>query len=153
MNRSVASDLTIDQLLAILPHRGPFLMVDRVVERDEGRSCLALKRISFGDPLVGTGPLPSELNPFMLIEAMSQTAALAAARPAQAGAPRVGFLAAVRDFRAVRPPVPGDTLTIRAEVLGRFGRLVKVQGTVMVDDETIGEAELTLSVPGEVENG
>ena len=153
MNRSVASDLTIDQLLAILPHRGPFLMVDRVVERHEGRSCLALKRITFGDPLVRTGPLPSQLNPFMLVEAMSQTAALAAARPGRDDAPRVGFLAAIRDFRVVRPPVPGETLAIRAEVLGRFGRLIKVQGTVSVDDETIGEAELTLSVPGEAEHG
>jgi 3-hydroxymyristoyl/3-hydroxydecanoyl-(acyl carrier protein) dehydratase len=112
-----------------------------------------LKRITFGDPLVGTGPLPSELNPFMLVEAMSQTAALAAARPAQAGSPRVGFLAAVRDFRVERAVVPGDTLAIRAEVLGRFGRLVKVQGTVQVDGDTIGSAELTLSVPEEVESG
>ena len=47
--------------------------------------------------------------------------------------------------------MPGDTLEIRAEVVGRFGALVKVMGTVDVEGERIGEAELTLSVPREVE--
>ena len=76
-------------------------------------------------------------------------------RPGDAGSapPLVGFLAAIRDFRAGRRAVPGDTLKIRAEVLGRFGGLVKVMGTVDVDGERIGEAELTLSVPREVERG
>ncbi len=152
------------EILDALPHRSPFLMVDRIVERRGGHSCLALKRVSFGDPFlrIGSGVVPPELNPFFLVEAMSQTAALAAVDPdngsalpagAGPGPPLVGFLAAIRNFRTLRPAVPGDTLEIRAEVVGRFGGLVKVVGTVEVDGELIGEAELTLSVPREVENG
>lgn len=153
------------EILDILPHRSPFLMVDRVIERRPGHSCLALKRVTFGDPGMRTGhgvSLP-ELNPFLLVEAMSQTAALAAVHPdssgperaveQRTGRPKVGFLAAVRDFRAERKVVPGDTLEIRAEVIGRFGGLVKVMGTVDVDGERVGSAELTLSVPREVESG
>ncbi len=151
------SALTLDEILAILPHRSPFLMVDRVVERRHGHSCLALKRVTFGEPGIrtGEGPALPELNPLFLVEAMSQTAALAAAKPGggAAGGPMVGYLAAIRNFRAVRRAVPGDTLEIRAEVVGRFGDLVKVMGTVDVDGERIGEAELTLSVPREVERG
>ncbi len=152
----------LEEILAVLPHRSPFLMVDRVLERRQGHSCLALKRVTFGDPCIGTGDgaAPPGLNPFFLVEAMSQTAALAAAHPAggalppgegRAGRPLVGFLAAIRDFRAHRRAVPGDTLEIRAEVRGRFGGLVKVMATVDVDGERIGEAELTLGVPREVD--
>lgn len=149
-------------ILALLPHRSPFLMVDRVIERRQGHSCLALKRVTFGDPLIRTadGAWPPGLNPFFLVEAMSQTAALAAARPAdepgtaedRSAQPKAGFLAAVRDFISERRAVPGDTLEIRAEVVGRFGRLVKVMGTVDVDGQRIGSAELTLSVPQVMEN-
>lgn len=154
----------MSEILALLPHRSPFLMVDRVIERRQGHSCLALKRVTFGDPGIRTGhgaALP-ELNPFFLVEAMSQTAALAAVQPGgsgseragdQTGQPKVGFLAAVRDFRSERRAVPGDTLEIRAEVIGRFGVLVKVLGTVSIDGELIGSAELTLSLPREVESG
>ncbi len=146
------------EVLALLPHRSPFLMVDRMVERRPGHSCLALKRVTFGDPVIRTndGALPPGLNPFFLVEAMSQTAALAAVAEVgdrSAVKPMVGFLAAVRDFRALRRAVPGDTLEIRVEVLGRFGELVKVKGRVSVDGELIGEAELTLSVPREVSHG
>jgi 3-hydroxyacyl-[acyl-carrier-protein] dehydratase len=149
--------LTLDEILAVLPHRSPFLMVDRVVERRQGHSCLALKRVTFGDPCIrtGEGPALPELNPLFLVEAMSQTAALAVAEPGggAVAAPLVGYLAAIQDFRCRRPAVPGDTLEIRVEVVGRFGGLVKVRGTVDVDGERIGEAELTLSVPREVERG
>jgi len=146
------------EVLALLPHRSPFLMVDRIVERRPGHSCLALKRVTFGDPGIRTNDsaLPPGLNPFFLVEAMSQTAALAAVVEAgdrSADQPMVGFLAAVRDFRALRRAVPGDTLEIRAEVLGRFGGLVKVKGWVEVDGELIGEAELILSLPREVSHG
>lgn len=150
---SAAAATGLDEILAILPHRSPFLMVDRVIERRQGHSCLALKRVTFGDPGIRTGDgdrLP-ELSPFFLVEAMSQTAALAAAQPPpETGRPRVGFLAAIKDFHTERQAVPGDTLEIRAEVVGHFGGLVKVMGTVEVDGERIGKAELILSVPREV---
>jgi len=154
MSAAVASGP--DEILAILPHRSPFLMIDRLVSRVPGRSCLALKRVSFNDPGIRSGEdgRSPELNPFFLVEAMSQAAALAAAAPAgdgEGGEPRAGFLAAIRDFRASRRVEPGDTLEVRAEVLGRFGGLVKVAGRVDLDGETVGEAELTLSVPREVE--
>jgi 3-hydroxyacyl-[acyl-carrier-protein] dehydratase len=132
-------------------------MIDRLVQRVPGRSCLAIKRVSINDPGIRSGRdgRAPELSPFFLIEAMSQAAALAAAAPAGGGGagagPRAGFLAAIRDFRAGRRVAPGDTLEIRAEVLGRFGGLVKVAGRVDLDGETVGEAELTLSVPREVD--
>ena len=141
-------------LLAALPHRHPLLMIDRVLDRLPGRSCRALKRVSAGDPLSwAPGPAGAGLSPFLLVEAMSQAAALAflPAGGEAAAAPAVGYLAAVRDFRARAPVVPGDTLTVQVAISGRFGRLVRVEGTVERDGEELASAQLTLTLPGEAD--
>lgn len=116
-----------------LPHRYPFLLLDRVVDQQPGISARALCR-----PTASLFPLPQML----LIEMVAQTAGIAAVERQGDG----GFLAAVDQARFVRPPQTGETLEVSVRVLKSFGRLCLLEGEVTAGEETLLQVTLTLGV-------
>jgi len=118
---------------AYLPHRYPFLLLDRVLEQQPGISARTLSR-----PAASLFPLPQML----LIEMVAQTAGIAAVECQGDG----GFLAAVNQARFVRHPQPGETLEVSARVLKSFGRLCLLEGEVTAAEETLLQVTLTLGV-------
>lgn len=126
-----------------LPHRYPFLLLDRVIEVIPGQSAVAVKNLTRSDPLLDAdGCLPSVL----LAEAIAQCIGLAvlALRP-DSGA----VLARIDRFRVgARPVVAGDQLDVRARILRVFGATVKSRGVVRVNGRIRAAGELVLQLVG-----
>lgn len=132
-------------LRAVLPHRYPFLLVDRFVSQ-EGDRFVCTKNVSYNEPFfVGHFPQEPVMPGVLIVEAMAQAAAVGVAvREGLTEDPtRVGYLAAVDGARFRRKVVPGDVLRIEGEILAFRRRLCKVAANVTVDGEVAAEATLS----------
>ena len=132
------------EILKMLPHRFPFVMVDRILEFEAGESIKGLKNVTINEPFF-PGHFPTEpvMPGVLVVEGMAQVAALLAylTDPDMVGNKLVYFagLDAVRFRRKV---VPGDQLVFDLRVLNRKAKLMKVEGKAYVDGEVAAEAEL-----------
>ncbi|HPT93086.1 MAG TPA: 3-hydroxyacyl-ACP dehydratase FabZ [Limnochordia bacterium] len=135
----------IDQILALLPHRYPFLMVDKVVEVEAGKRLVAVKNVTINEPhFQGHYPRFPVMPGVLILEAMAQAGGLAAASSQQTGDPDVIPLLAAVDKAKFRKMVrPGDQLVIEVDVLKVGSRLAKVAAKALVEGELAAESELT----------
>jgi len=141
--------LHIAQIMRILPHRFPFLLVDRVIEVDPDKRIVALKNVSINEPFFtghfpGTPVMPAVLS----IEAMAQAGAilgLLERKPEELNNALV-YLTGVDEARFRRPIVPGDQMIITVEVLRRKAVVWKMKGEVHVGSELAAEATLLSSI-------
>lgn len=132
------------RLLAVLPHRFPMLLVDRVVELDPGRRAVAWKCVSANEPYFqGHFPGDPVMPGVMLVEAMAQVAAIAALTGHPEQEWRSLVLLALDRVRFRRPVVPGDRLVVCAELLRerrsvwRFAVRAEVEGVRVVEGEIL----------------
>jgi|SRR5690625_462535 len=127
---------------AVLPHRYPFLLVDRLVHADAERfECL--KNVSFNEPHFN-GHFPDEpvMPGVLILEALAQAAGLALGTLAEDD-PGTGYLTGIERARFRRKVVPGDVLRLTGEFLLNRRGLVKVQAEALVGSETAAEASLS----------
>ena len=136
--------IDIKGILDLLPHRYPFLLVDRVLEYEAGRSITGLKNVSMGEPCF-QGHFPGEpvMPGVLILEGMAQVGGLLAylSAPEMIGEKLVYFagLDRVRFRKVVRP---GDQLIFNLEMIKQKTRLTKMRGRALVDDQLVTEAEL-----------
>ncbi len=116
-------------------------MLDRIVERSEGRSIVCLKNVSANDFFVRGGPQGEAVMPWtLLVEAMAQASGLIMQREGRSSA----YLSGLKGVRFLRAAVPGDALIISASLAGEFPPLCLFEAAVHVRDELISEAEIAL---------
>ncbi|MGA2744245.1 MAG: 3-hydroxyacyl-ACP dehydratase FabZ [Candidatus Sulfotelmatobacter sp.] len=130
---------------AMIPHRPPFLWIDRVEELEPGVRCVTVKFVEPADPIfAGHFPANPILPGVFLIEAVAQTAGvmLGSAGP-QPGA-GVALLAAVNRFKFLKPVRPGKELRIETKKLTEVGGMAYIGGTVWVDGEIVASGELSV---------
>jgi UDP-3-O-[3-hydroxymyristoyl] N-acetylglucosamine deacetylase/3-hydroxyacyl-[acyl-carrier-protein] dehydratase len=130
------------QVMQILPHRYPFLMIDRVT-KIEGNRIFALKSVSMNE-LYFQGHFPGHpIMPGVLqLEAMAQAAGiLMMKQPENAG--RIAYFMAAEDVKWRKPVLPGDTLVIEVELTKSRGKIGKAKGVCKVRGEIVSEAEVT----------
>jgi len=142
-------ELRIAEIMRILPHRYPFLLIDRVIEVDGEKRLVALKNVSVNEPFF-TGHFPdAPVMPGVLtIEAMAQAGAIMGllhCKPESLNNTLVYFLG-IDEARFRRPIVPGDQLRIEVDVLRHKGLVWKMKGQVFVDGELAAEATLLSSI-------
>lgn len=128
---------------ALLPHRYPFLMVDRFVTQ-EGDRFECVKNVSAGEPYF-QGHFPDEpvMPGVLILEALAQAAAVGLAVREGHREEAIGYLAGVDGARFKRRVVPGDQLRLTGEILAFRRRLCKVSATALVGDEVAAEATLS----------
>ncbi len=126
----------------LLPHRYPFLLVDRVVELEPGRQIVALKRISAGEELAGRGASPHSFPFSLIVEAMAQAASIVAASASEGEAPPSGIYAAIKEMQILREPRVGEELSLNMKLLRQFGPLFEFRGEAKIGGELVGEGEL-----------
>ncbi len=131
-------------LLRRLPHRYPFLMVDRVLELGDGR-VLTLKNVSIDEPFFnGHFPGRPVMPGVLVVEAMAQSGALLALGMTSAEHPGALFmLTGIDRLRLRRPVVPGDQLRMEVRLLKYHRPLWKMQAEARVDGELVATAELS----------
>lgn len=139
----------INQIMQTLPHRYPFLLVDRVVEWEKEKYAVGYKCVTINDNFF-TGHFPERpIMPGVLqVEAMAQLAGIVMLDPEDTAAKGLFFFGGIEGCRFRKPVVPGDVLMMRAEVTKynkRFG-IVKVAATGYVGEDLVVEAELTLAM-------
>jgi len=137
------------EIETLIPHRPPFLWIDRVEELEPGVRCVAVKFVDPANPVfAGHFPAKPILPGVFLIEAVAQTAGvmLGSARPevsvkSDGG---VALLAAVNRFKFLKPVTPGQTLRVETKKLTEALQMSCIGGTVWVDGEMVANGELTV---------
>jgi 3-hydroxyacyl-[acyl-carrier-protein] dehydratase len=139
------------EIETLIPHRPPFLWIDRVEELEPGVRCVAVKFVDPENP-VFAGHFPGKpiLPGVFLIEAVAQTAGvmLGSARPEVSAKNdargQVALLAAVNRFKFLKPVTPGQTLRVETKKLTEALQMACIGGTVWVDGEMVANGELTV---------
>ena len=134
--------LDINQIRAILPHRYPFLLVDRIVEMETDR-IVGIKCITSNEPQF-TGHFPDfpVMPGVLIVEAMAQTAGILVLHDMPDRANKLVLLVAIENARFRRPVVPGDTLRMEMKILKRKASVAKMAGVATVDGVIVAEAEV-----------
>ena len=139
------SEIAIDELIRLLPHDYPFMMIDRVLEYDD-QSIIALKNVTYNEPhFMGHFPAYPVMPGVILIEAMAQAGGIVAMK-ALGGQPddNVFLLASVEKARFKQMVRPGDSVLLHVEVLKKRSRLWKFKGQAKVDDQLVSDAEFSI---------
>ena len=135
--------LGIQEILKVLPHRYPFLHVDRILEVEPGKRVVGLKNVTFNEEFF-QGHFPG--NPVMpgvlLIEAMAQVSAFILLSAEEDHSKKQLRLAGLDAVRFRRPVVPGDQVVFTAEFVAMKRSIVKIRGEARVDGQLCAEAEI-----------
>ncbi len=137
--------MDIHEILRLLPHRYPMLLVDRVLAIDTGRSIRTLKNVTINEPFfVGHFPHRPVMPGVMMLEAMAQTAALLsfATEGVSPDSKTVYYFAGIDGARFKRPVEPGDQLIMDVSLLRQKGGIYKFKAVARVGEELACEAEL-----------
>ncbi len=138
--------LTIQEIEKLIPHRYPFLLVDRVVEMEPGKRIVAIKNVTanewfFQGHFPGFPIMPGVL----IVEALAQTGAILLLSDESARG-QIPLFAGIEKCRFRQQVVPGDTLTLELEVLARRGPVGKGRATARVENKVAAECELTFAL-------
>jgi beta-hydroxyacyl-ACP dehydratase FabZ len=136
-------EIGISEILKILPHRYPFLLVDRILEIEKGKRIVGIKNVTFNEEFF-QGHFPG--NPVMpgvlIVEAMAQVAAIGLLDIIPDREKKLLYLSAVDRCKFRRPVVPGDQLRIEAVILTLKTRVSKCRAVATVGGQVCAEAEL-----------
>ena len=150
---TLALPLEAAEIMRILPHRYPFLLVDRVIELDPGKRAVALKQVSANEPQF-TGHFPGRpiMPGVLMVEALAQTAGIAVLTLDEYRG-KIGLFAGIDECRFRRLVVPGDTLRLDVTVEKLRGMFGRVKAIATVEGEAAVEATLSIVVPRDQEIG
>jgi 3-hydroxyacyl-[acyl-carrier-protein] dehydratase len=138
--------LNAQQIMDILPHRPPFLLVDRIVELEAGVRAVGLKQVTINEPFfVGHFPGYPIMPGVLIVEALAQVGAVALLnQPEWAG--KLALFAGIDGVRFKKPVTPGDTLRLEV-TLEKMRRIIgKGHGVATVNDVVVAEGDLTFAV-------
>jgi UDP-3-O-[3-hydroxymyristoyl] N-acetylglucosamine deacetylase/3-hydroxyacyl-[acyl-carrier-protein] dehydratase len=145
----IAADrgLDIRQISKILPHRYPFLLVDRILHIDEGHSIEGIKNVTINEPFFqGHFPGHPIMPAVLIIEAMAQVGGLLLLHSIDDPHDKLLYFMGIDGARFRRPVTPGDQIRFRLTLLKLKGPISKMKGEAYVDDQLVAEAELLATV-------
>jgi 3-hydroxyacyl-[acyl-carrier-protein] dehydratase len=137
----------IDEIMDRLPHRYPFLLVDRVLETVEGESIRALKNVSINEPhFNGHFPGHPVMPGVLIVEAMAQAGGVLALTSADSDKEYLMYFTGIDGVRFRKPVRPGDQIIFEINVLRRRGAMWKFKGEAFVDGKLVCAATLMATV-------
>ena len=141
--------MDIHRVLEFLPHRYPFLMIDRVLSCDPGKNVVALKNVTMNEPYFG-GHFPHYpvMPGVLIIEALAQAAAILtfATENHKPDGTQVYYFAGIDNARFKRPVMPGDSLHLDVSLVRHARGLWKFHGKARVEDTIAAEADLLCTI-------
>lgn len=138
--------LDVNRIKEIIPHRYPFLLVDKIEEMEPGKRAVGIKNVSANEPFFqGHFPDYPVMPGVLIIEAMAQVGAVSVlSMPEFAG--KMAFFAGIDKARFRRRVIPGDTLRIEVELLKLRGGIGKARAVARVGEDVAAEAELMFAI-------
>lgn len=131
----------IKEIMSILPHRYPMLLVDRILKMESGKSIVGIKNVTINEPYF-QGHFPG--NPIMpgvlIIEAMAQTGGVLLLSDIPDRDKKLVLFTGIDEARFRRPVVPGDQIRFEVEVLRVKGNICKLKGKAFVEDKLVADA-------------
>ncbi|MGF7049073.1 3-hydroxyacyl-[acyl-carrier-protein] dehydratase [Paenibacillus sp. DS2015] len=146
--------LNIQQIQEIIPHRPPFLLVDRILEIENGKRAVGIKNVTINEPFfVGHFPGYPVMPGVLITEALAQVGAVAILN-VESNKGKIGFLASLDNFRFRGQVVPGDTLRLEVEIVRLKGSFGKGKAVASVEGKVVAEGEImfALSDPDPVQS-
>ncbi|MEY2520775.1 MAG: hypothetical protein QOF24_2534, partial [Verrucomicrobiota bacterium] len=139
--------LDINEVMELLPHRYPFLMVDRIVRFDGETKCIGAKSVTINEPFfAGHFPGHPVMPGVLQLEAMAQVASILMMKITKSSGRRLGYFVSADEVKFRKPVYPGDTLFIAAEVTKSRGKqLARLKCSCSVNDAVVSECELMLT--------
>ncbi len=134
-----------EQIAQILPHRYPFLLVDRILEVEPGQRVRGLKNVTFNEPFF-QGHFPGQpiMPGVLILEVMSQVGGFVFLPPGEDSTVYTrGYVVGFNRVRFRRFVVPGDTLIVEAELMGRMRNLAQLKAVARVEDQMVAKAQIS----------
>ena len=143
----------IREIMELLPHRYPFLLVDRIVEWDPGKRIVGIKNVTINEPFFhGHFPAHPIMPGVLIVEALAQAGGILALK-AMGGEKRIAYFTGIDNCKFRRPVVPGDQLRLEITVIARKGPVWKMHGEAMVDGVLAAKGDVTATIPDGVDQG
>ena len=138
--------MNVNEIMKHLPHRYPFLLVDRITAFTPNESVTGIKNVTINEPFF-TGHFPDQpiMPGVLIIEAMAQVAGVMAFCSGIEGGGSVYFMS-IEHAKFRKPVVPGDQIRMEIKVLKQRGNVWKFSGTAYVEDKVVSESEFTAMV-------
>lgn len=138
--------LTYNQIKAIIPHRPPFLLIDRIEEIVPGEKCVGIKQVSGNEPFFeGHFPEYAVMPGVLIVEALAQTGAVALLQE-EAFKGKLAFFAGIDKCRFKHQVTPGDTLDLTVEITRIKGPIGKGKAVAKVGDKIACQCEITFAI-------
>lgn len=138
--------IDINEILNILPHRYPFLLVDKVVELEAGKRAKGIKNVTINEPFFqGHFPGHPIMPGVLIVEAMAQVGGILAFKTANVANKAVYFMG-IDKAKFRRPVLPGDRLELILEVTKQRGAIWVFKGEAYVEEKLVAEAELMATI-------
>jgi beta-hydroxyacyl-ACP dehydratase FabZ len=135
--------LTITEIMKILPHRYPMLLIDRIVEIESGKRIVGIKNVSANEQFFqGHFPGAPVMPGVLIVEAMAQCAAVLILRDIPNREEKLFLFGGVDKARFRKPVIPGDQVRLECEIMHRRSNSVKIHGKATVKDELVAEADM-----------
>jgi 3-hydroxyacyl-[acyl-carrier-protein] dehydratase/UDP-3-O-[3-hydroxymyristoyl] N-acetylglucosamine deacetylase/3-hydroxyacyl-[acyl-carrier-protein] dehydratase len=139
--------LNIERIQGMLPHRYPFLLIDRVLEFEKAKSIVAIKNVTYNEPFFqGHFPALKFMPGVLVVEALAQAGGILLYMSIPEPDKKISLLSKIDKTKFRKPVVPGDQLRLEVEMIKLKSRFCHVRGKALVDGEIVVEGEVMASL-------
>jgi UDP-3-O-[3-hydroxymyristoyl] N-acetylglucosamine deacetylase/3-hydroxyacyl-[acyl-carrier-protein] dehydratase len=137
----------IQNIMKVLPHRYPFLLVDRILEVEPGKRIVGLKNVTINEPFFpGHFPGHPVMPGVLIVEAMAQTGGMMLMDAVEDPESKVVYFMSLDKVKFRKPVVPGDQLRFELEMLKFRGKTCRMRGVAYVEGQPVAEAEMMAAI-------